>query len=109
MPRLILASRSPHRLGLLRDAGYDVEAVPSDIDEPDPRQFGDIEAALAHVARLKARAVARRGVSGLILAADTVGLVAGRVLGQPADRSDARRMLRAISGTTHEVLTGWCL
>jgi len=109
MPRLILASQSAHRLQLLREAGYDVEAMPANIDEPDPSQFGDLDVGLIHVAMLKAFAVFRRGTSGLILAADTVGVAGGAVLGKPADRDDALRMLRAISGTVHEVRTGWCL
>ena len=109
MPRLILASQSPHRLELLRSAGYDVEALPANIDEPDPLQFGDLDAGLIHIAMLKAFAVFRRGASGLIFAADTVGVAGGTVLGKPADRVDALRMLHAISGTVHEVRTGWCL
>lgn len=109
MPRLILASQSPYRLELLRSAGYDVEAVPANIDEPDPHAFGNLDVGLVHIAMLKAFAVFRRGASGLIFAADTVGVAGGIVLGKPADRADAWRMLRAISGTVHEVLTGWCL
>ena len=109
MHRLILASQSPHRLELLRNAGYDVEAVPANIDEPDPMASGDLDAGLVHIATLKARTICRRGASGLILAADTVGVVNGAVLGKPADRADALRMLHAISGTVHEVRTGWCL
>lgn len=109
MPRLILASQSPHRLKLLQEAGYHVAAVPANIDEPDPLNFGDLDVGLIHIALLKAFAVCRLGASGLILAADTVGLAGGAVLGKPADRDDARRMLHAISGTVHEVRTGWCL
>jgi septum formation protein len=109
MPRLILASQSPHRLELFRSAGYDVEAMPANIDEPDPLQFGDLDAGLIHIAKLKAFAVFRRGASGLIFAADTVGVSGGVVFGKPADRADALHMLRAISGTIHEVRTGWCL
>jgi septum formation protein len=109
MTRLILASQSPYRLQLLRDAGYDVEAVPAGIDEPDLSGSTDLDADLFHVAVLKARALHRMNVRGLILAADTVGSVAGQVFGKPSDRPDALRMLRAISGTTHDVLTGWCL
>lgn len=109
MPRLILASQSLHRLELLRSAGYDVEAIPANIDEPDPLAFGELDVGLIHIARLKALAVFRRGVSGLIFAADTVGVAGGKVFGKPADRADALRMLRAISGTVHEVRTGWCL
>lgn len=109
MHRLTLASGSPHRLALLREAGYEVEAIPAGIVEPDLSCCEDLEAGLIDIARAKAEEVARRGVSGLVFAADTVGCVAGRVFGKPTDRADAERMLRAISGTTHEVLTGWCL
>jgi septum formation protein len=109
MRSLILASQSPDRLQLLRDAGYDVVAIPSNIPEPDPREFTDIDAGLIFIATLKARAVWRRGAKGLILGADTVGVVDGRLFGKPVDRSDARRMLAAISETRHEVCTGWCL
>ena len=90
---MVLASRSPHRLELLRGAGYVVEAVPADIDEPDPSEFGDLDVGLIHVAILKAFAVYRSGAHGLIFAADTVGVAGGAVLGKPADRADALRML----------------
>jgi septum formation protein len=109
MTRLILASQSPFRLELLKSAGYEVVAIPSDIDEPDPAMFADLQAGLMHIANVKARAVWMKGAGGLILAADTIGVVAGQVFGKPSDRADARRMLEAISGTVHQVLTGWCL
>lgn len=107
--RLILASGSPYRLELLCRAGYDVTAIPAGIDEPPLSQFSDVDTGLQTLAEQKARAVGERGVAGLILAADTVGYVQGEVFGKPHDRDDALRMLRAISGTTHEVRTGWCL
>ncbi|MBI3860761.1 MAG: septum formation protein Maf [Planctomycetia bacterium] len=109
MTRLTLASQSPSRLELLRNAGYDVDAVPARIAEPDLEAFTDLESGLIHVATLKARAAAKGGASGLILGCDTVGVSASRVFGKPADRAHARRMLEAISGTVHQVLTGWCL
>lgn len=109
MHRLILASGSAHRLALLREVGYDVEVMPARIIEPDLSLCADLHAGLQEVARAKAEEVAGRGVSGLIFAADTIGHVGGKVFGKPADRAQAERMLRAISGTTHEVLTGWCL
>ncbi len=109
MPRLILASQSLYRLQLLRGAGYDVEAVPAGIVEPSLEDAIDLHAGLVHIASLKARAVWKSGSAGLIFAADTVGYAGGRVFGKPRDRADARRMLEAISGTVHEVLTSWCL
>jgi septum formation protein len=109
MARLILASRSPHRLQLLRDAGYTVESIPSDVAEPELTSGEGLRLRLLGLAQTKVEAVARTGAEGLILGADTVGCVAGQVFGKPADRNDALRMLQTISGTTHEVLTGWCL
>ncbi|MFN8855720.1 MAG: Maf family protein [Planctomycetaceae bacterium] len=109
MTRLILASQSQWRRELLASAGYDVECVPAQLDEPHPLSLGDLETGLIHIAQLKARTVARRGARGLILAADTVGHVGGEIFGKPVDRADARRMLQAMSGVSHEVLTGWCL
>jgi septum formation protein len=107
--RLILASESPYRLQLLRDAGYDVAAIASRVPEPDLALFPDLETGLLSLAQMKARAVQATGAAGLILAADTVSLVAGKILGKPADRIEARAMLESLSGTTHDVLTGWCL
>src|SRR6185436_17418377 len=83
MHPLILASGSVHRLALLREAGYDVEAIPPGIVESELSCCDDLEAGLREIARAKAEAVAERGASGLILAADTVGRVAGRVFGKP--------------------------
>jgi len=108
-PALVLASQSPYRLELLRGAGYGVRACPAHIDEPDPLTLVDLHSGLIHIAQRKARTVWERGEQGLILAADTVGHVGGEVFGKPLDRNDARRMLQAISGVSHEVLTGWCL
>src|SRR5262249_22496987 len=109
MPRLILASQSRHRVELLRSAGYEVEAIPAEIIEPPPADLPDLKAGLVQIALLKVRGAERRGASGLILGADTVGLVEGKVFGKPADRADALQMLQAISGSVHQVLTGWYL
>ncbi|MGQ0635171.1 MAG: Maf family protein [Planctomycetaceae bacterium] len=109
MIRLILASRSPHRLRLLQAAGYDVRPAPVDVAEPPSEAWPDLETGLLQVSQQKAWAACRAGAQGLVLAADTVGHVAGKIMGKPRDRSHARQMLEAISGTEHEVLTGWCL
>ncbi|MFN0052910.1 MAG: Maf family protein [Planctomycetales bacterium] len=109
MRRLILASGSLFRLQLLRDAGFTVAAMSTGFAEPDPATLKPLETGLIHIAQGKALAALEQGGTGLIFAADTVGRVAGQVCGKPRDRAEARRMLEAISGTTHEVLTGWCL
>jgi septum formation protein len=99
-PRLVLASQSPRRRELLAQLGLALEVRPSDADETvhpgePPRAY------VLRVAREKARAVPGE----LVLAADTAVVLGDEVLGKPADDADAARMLRALSGTEHEVLT----
>lgn len=100
---LTLASQSPRRRELLAQLGVPLEVRPADTDEtPLPGEAaGDY---VRRVARDKARAVGGETV----LAADTVVVLAGDLLGKPRDADDARRMLRALSGREHEVLTGVC-
>jgi septum formation protein len=104
---LFLASSSPRRAELLRSAGIDFEIRPADVDE----RLLDGETAAIYVQRLaaaKALAVAA-GCGELkrpVLGADTAVVVDSHILGKPADDDDARRMLRLLSGRTHQVLTG---
>ena len=105
-PRLILASGSPRRRQLLRDAGYAFEVHPADIDESDYPP-GTAPADLAEqLAVRKAAALADRYPADVILAADTVVAVAARPLGKPANAGDATAMLRLLAGSTHAVVTG---
>lgn len=102
--QLILASASPRREELLRELGLSFTVVPSGLpEELPPGPPGESVQALALA---KARAVAGRVGSGVVLGADTVVVLGGVILGKPADPEDARRMLRALSGQTHEVITG---
>ena len=103
--RLILASRSPRRARLLREAGYEFDVVPPDVDES--RLDGETPARyVSRLAAAKAAAVAPGDGGRIVVAADTVVLVDGLVLGKPAGRRDAASMLGRLSGRTHEVLTG---
>jgi septum formation protein len=101
---LILASASPRRRELLRQAGLDhvVEAANIDetarADEPPP-------AYAERLARGKAAAIAERHAGAIVIGADTVVVVDGEILGKPADAADARRMLAALSNREHAVLT----
>jgi septum formation protein len=102
--RLTLASASPRRRELLEQLGFALEIRPADTDETPlvgepPRDY------VLRVAAEKARAVA--GVA--VLAADTAVVLGTEILGKPRDAADARRMLRALSGVPHEVLTGVCV
>jgi septum formation protein len=101
---LILASRSPRRAELLTAAGIPFTVSTVDIDETP--QSG--EAPLDYVRRMAREKAA--AVSGdLVLAADTIVVVDGEILGKPNDRADAIRMLRQLSGREHEVITAVCL
>jgi septum formation protein len=108
-PRLILASGSPARRELLTRAGFSFDVLPANIDEPDNVRYPDCRTLVEHIAWLKAAAVALRVASGVVLAADTVGWLHGQSIGKPADADDARRILRLLSGTEHELWTGVCL
>ncbi|HLJ96025.1 MAG TPA: Maf family protein [Gemmataceae bacterium] len=107
--RLILASGSPARRELLERSGYRFTVLPANIDEPSGEDFPDARSLVQHTAWLKAAAVAPRVEQGIVLAADTVGWLHGKVIGKPADETDARRILRLLSGTQHELWTGVCL
>jgi septum formation protein len=103
---LILASASARRRELLARAGVTFEVMPAEIDEQ-PLE-GEVPAACAaRLARAKAEAVRRPGE--LVLGADTVVVVDGRMLGKPNGENEAAGMLLALSGRTHVVLTGTCL
>lgn len=107
--RLILASASPRRQALLREAGYEFVVHLADVDE----ESGPASPLPAELARFlaiaKASAVAGRFPDDLVLGADTVVAFGDRPLGKPADPQDARRMLTLLSGTTHIVITGVAL
>jgi septum formation protein len=107
--RLILASGSPARRELLAAAGYSFEVIPANIDEPTGSGVIDPRAFVHQVAWLKAAAVAPRVSAGIVLAADTIGWLDDEVIGKPADKADARRILRRLGGTVHELWTGTVL
>ena len=101
---LILASSSPRRQELLREAGIAFEVSPAHIpEEPRPGE-APLEYAL-RLSREKAQAVAARFPQRYVLGADTIVVVDNQVLEKPRDREDAARMLRLLSGRGHEVTT----
>jgi septum formation protein len=108
-PRLILASASPRRQGLLAEAGYSFEVDPSGIQEPEPASKESPPAYAAELAWRKAATVARRRETGLILAVDTVCAVGDHILNKPLDRADAERMIRLQEGRETDVISGVCL
>ncbi len=108
MNRLILASGSPRRKQLLELAHVDFEVITSDVDETNPPGMPGEEVP-AHLAREKARAVAAGHPGRAVLAADTVVLLDGDILGKPAGLEEAKAMLARLSGNMHRVVTGVCL
>ena len=102
---LVLASASPRRQELLRNAGISFTVQPADVDETPlageaPRECAE------RLAREKALAVWRKRPQDVVLGADTIVVVNGAMLGKPTDADDATRMLRMLSGRVHEVITG---
>lgn len=106
--KIILASNSPRRRELLGGLGIDFEVrVLKDIDESFPTNLPALEVA-QYIAEKKAAAYTASD-GELILTADTIVVVGEEILGKPHDAADARRMLRLLSGRTHQVVTGVCL
>jgi len=106
--KIILASASPRRADLLKTIGVEFELAPSQVQE---RPHAD-EAPpdyITRLARAKVIAVARKRESGLVIGADTIVVLDGRVLGKPRDEDDAEEMLRQLSGRWHAVMTGVAL
>jgi septum formation protein len=107
-PILILASASPRRQELLRSAGISFEVIPSEVDE----EMEEGETPNEHVirlARLKAAMVGKNHKARWVLAADTVVVVDGKILGKPRDRREAEGMLKMLSAREHRVVTGYYL
>jgi septum formation protein len=105
---LILASKSPRRAQLLRQAGFEFEVIVSDIPEPiDPD--GKPDQHVLDLALAKARHVASRVEYGFVLGADTIVVLDDQILGKPSSEKEAFDMLRKLSGKTHTVYTGFAL
>jgi septum formation protein len=107
--RLILASGSLGRRELLKLHGYSFDVQPANIDEPTEARLGDVRHYVGELAWLKAAAVAKSVEDGVVIAADTVGWLDGRVVGKPDDEAHARRILQWLCGRVHELWTGVCL
>jgi septum formation protein len=104
--KLVLASRSPRRAELLTAAGFEFIVRAAAIDETPhpgetPRDY------VVRVAEEKARAIGAAD-DEIVLAADTTVVLSGEIMGKPDNAADAERMLRALAGKRHEVITGVC-
>lgn len=105
LPILVLASQSPRRAEILTAVGWRFEKQTADIDETE--FFGEKpEDYVQRLAREKAEAVAKTRENVFVLGADTIVVINEKIIGKPKDLTDARQMLRTLSGNWHEVLTG---
>ena len=105
LPKLILASGSPRRAEILTSVGWEFTKVVPDVDESEvegetPDDY------VVRLAKVKAEKVAAAHRGQIVLGADTTVVINGQIIGKPLDLSDARRMLKLLSGNWHEVLTG---
>jgi septum formation protein len=105
--RLVLASKSPRRREILANAGLDFDLRTADVEEVPQADESPVD----YVRRLCASKAAAVPASDdeVVLGADTIVVVDGTILEKPMDAADAARMLRELSGRTHEVITGICL
>jgi septum formation protein len=107
--KLILASASPRRAEILRNAGFTFEVQSTRVDEtplPGEPAVAYVQRVAAAKAREAAKSLDANAGRALIIGADTVVVADGRILGKPSDAADARRMLRLLSSRQHDVLTG---
>lgn len=109
--KLILASSSPRRAEILRNAGFDFAVVPAHVDEtrrPNERPADYVRRLAEEKARTVARQLAKDAASDFtfIVGADTAVVIDGEILGKPSSPGNAREMLRRLSGKTHDVYTG---
>jgi septum formation protein len=108
LPPLVLASKSPRRHELLKALGLPFKVVVREVLEIYPDELVGEEIA-TYLAALKADALEDLSKDNLVITADTIVWLKDQVLGKPADRQDAIRILSNLSGQTHEVITGVCL
>jgi septum formation protein len=105
---LFLASSSPRRSELLTKAGYEFTVVPTSVSESILHGTPPIQIVEQLSAR-KAEAVAKEHPTDTILAADTIVVLKGRILGKPKDEEAAKAMLKLLSGNVHQVYTGYTI
>ncbi|MFH1754913.1 MAG: nucleoside triphosphate pyrophosphatase [Candidatus Latescibacterota bacterium] len=104
--RLVLASRSPRRIDILRSLGFEFRVEPAHIDEDDASIASDPFTLPQELARLKAEDVAARFPNSLVIGADTVVILDNNLMNKPKDDCEAHSFLTRLSGNVHTVVTG---
>lgn len=105
MTKIILASGSPRRRELLKDLGLEYEIYKPDVDES-RLEDEKPEALCLRLSRLKAQDGAKNFPGAIVIAADTIVVIDGKILGKPHDRDEAFMMLKTLQAREHEVITG---
>lgn len=106
MTAIILASGSPRRKDFIKSLGLQFTVISPDVDEtPKPNELP--QDLVVRLAKLKAEHIAKMHPEAVVIAADTIVVLDGEILGKPKDRNDAKAMIKKLSGKTHEVLTGY--
>jgi len=105
---LILASKSPRRRYLLKQAGLSFSVIPSTVEEKSVSMTSP-EKYVRDLAEAKAGEVAKKYPESWVIGADTIVLINGMILGKPGSKSEARQMLQRLSGKIHQVLTGYTI
>ena len=102
--RIVLASASPRRKQLMSELGIEFEIIPSTTEES-AELHENASHLVKRLAELKACDVAKRVEDGIVIGADTVVVLDGKILGKPHSKQEAREMITALGGKTHEVIT----
>lgn len=105
---LVLASSSPRRQYLMKEAGFTFTAEKPDVDESFPPEL-PVDQVARYLAEKKAEYFRLTIKDEIVLTADTVVIIGNRIINKPQDRTDALAMLTALSGQTHQVMTGVCI
>ena len=108
MRKIILASKSPRRKELLEKCGIAFACMPMDTDES-LEEGNTLEEKIRLLSERKAEARLAVNPDAVVIGSDTIVTLDGEILGKPADHEDAKRMLRELSGRTHQVITGVCI
>lgn len=105
--KIILASKSPRRREILETMGVEFETDVADVDESVSDELSPVEA-VCEISKRKAKKVAERHADDeIVISADTVVVIDGRIIGKPRDKQDAFDIIKSLSGRTHEVYTGF--
>lgn len=107
MKKMILASKSPRRKEILAQLGFQLQIESKDVEEISDKI--DIVEQIEEISLKKVMAVAAENPKEFVVGADTVVVIDGKVLGKPKDKEDAKKMLKSLSGRSHEVITAYTL